>query len=200
MNRARDVRHVTHIFPTFLGLRLIPVGLWFLVVGLASSVGGRLPTGVLAVLVVLATASIWPIHLWYRREFGVVEPERLGLGRNWMILLGLGLAVLALSLGAQKLGGTATLVLLLVLVFFATAVLFALPRAFGGGTMAIALLSAVVVLGAALLLLIGRDPARFNYLGALFSLVVGVILCAAGVVEHLLMKRALDRLGSGDDV
>ncbi len=193
MSRAQDLRHLTQLFPTFLGLRLVPVGLWFLAVALVSPLPG-LHEGLLGALAALAAGAIWWVHLWYRREFGVVEPRRLGMGRSWALLLGLGVAVAAFGLGASRLGGTASLVLVLVLVLFVTAVLFALPRVFGGGLKVIALLAGVVLLGAVVLLAAGRDPVRFNHLGALFSLSVGAILIAAGAIEHRLMTRALDRL------
>ncbi len=196
----RDLRHITQIFPTFLGLRLVPAGAFFLIVGGASPLVGPVPTAAQAVLAVLAVAAIWWIHLWYRREFGVVEPARLGWSRSWMFLLGLGVAVLAMSLGARSFGGTTTLVLLVVLTLFATAVLYALPRTLGGGTMAVALVAAVVLLGAIVIMAMGSDPLRFNYLGAFFSLAIGVVLCAAGVAEHLSMKQALHGAGTGDDV
>ena len=199
MKRAEDLRRVTHLFPTFLGLRLVPVGLWFVVFVLAERLTGPVPTALHVVLAALAAAAIWPIHRWYRRELGVVEPERLGMGRNRVILLGLALAVLAFGLGAQRLGGTTAQVVLLVVILFATAVLYAQPRAFGGGLTGIALIIAAAVLGIPPLLAAGRDPASFNNLGALFALTVGVTLCAAGVLEHHLLKRQLGRLAESGD-
>ena len=200
MNRATDPRRVTHLFPTFLGLRLLPVSLFFLIVGIAPPLVGPLSTPVQAVLIIAAVGAIWPIHRWYRREYGVVEPARLALGRNWMILGGITVAFVAMGLGAHRLGGVETQVLLLVLVFFVTAVLFALPRVFGGGSMAITVLAAIVILGIALLLAAGRNPGWFNYLGSLFSFSVGLMLCAAGVLEHHLLTDALGRPGGGHDV
>lgn len=200
MTRVGDPRRITHLFPSFLGLRLVPVGLFFVIVGIASPLVGIVPTAALVALLAIAVAAVYPIHRWYRREFGVVEPERLALGRNWAILAGLLIAVLAMGVGAQRLGGTSAQVLLLVVVFFLTAALFALPRAFGGGGKALAALVAIVVLGVALLLAAGSDPVRFNHLGALFSLVVGVTLCTAGVIEHRLLARTFDRNGAGFDV
>lgn len=198
MSEPREFRHVTRLFPSFLGLRLLPVGAFFLAVGLASPLPGELPTPLQAVLLVIALAAIWPIHRWYRREYGTVEPERLGLGRNWVILAGLAVATVAMALGAQRFGGESRQVVLLVAVLLVTAVLYALPRAFGGGGLAVAVVAAIALLGAAVMLAVGRDPLGFNRLGTLFSLIVGIALSLAGWLEHRLLRRTLDRLGAGD--
>lgn len=117
-----------------------------------------------------------------------------------MILLGLAAPLVAMAVGARRLGGREPLVLILVLVFFATAVMFALPRSFGRGRAALAGLGAMAVLGAVLLVVVASDPARFNSLGMLFSLSVGASLCVAGVIEHRSLSRAMERLGApGDD-
>lgn len=200
MTGPEQARRVTRVFPAFLGLRLVPVGLFFLSIGVASPFPGETPTWVQAILFLAAAAAIWPIHGWYRREFGAVEPERLRLGRNWMILAGLVVAVLAMSAGAHRLGGISIQVLLVVVTFFLTAVLFALPRAFAGSSAELTLLAAMVVLGVAILLFAGRDPVSFNYLGALFSGAVGMMLCTAGVIEHRRLIRTLGRPGTAGDV
>lgn len=200
MTRTEDLRHVTHIFPTFLGLRLIPVGLLFLIVGVAAPLVGRIASGPRALLAVLAVAAIWPIHRWYRREFGTVEPERLGLGRSWMILAGLVAALLVFGLGASRVGDDFRLVLLLVLILFATVVLYALPRAFGSGRLLPGAVIAVAVGVGALFVFLARDPARFASIGSLFSATVGVLLCLAGWIEHVQMTRAMERLGKSEDV
>lgn len=198
MSEPRELRHVTRLFPSFLGLRLLPVGGFFLGVGLASMLPGELPSSVQAVLLVVSVAAIWLIHRWYRREYGRVEPERLGLGRNWTILAGLAVAAVAMAIGAQKFGGEGRQVVLLVMVFLVTAVLYGLPRAFGGGGLAMAVVAAIAVLGAAVILAVGRDPLGFSRLGTLFSVIVGIALAVAGWLEHRLLRRTFDRLESGD--
>ena len=40
MNRSADPRRVTHLFPAFLGLRLLPVGLFFLILAIAAPTVG----------------------------------------------------------------------------------------------------------------------------------------------------------------
>ena len=200
MNQIADPRRVTHLFPAFLGLRLLPVAAFFLVVGVAAPTVGPLSTPVQAVMVVAALVAIWWIHSWYRREFGVVEPERLALGRSWMILIGISVAFVAMGVGAHQIGGVETQVLFVVLVFFATAVLFALPRAFGGGAGAIGLLAVIVLAGVAVLLVAGRNPSWFNYLGSLFSVAIGGMFGAAGIIEHRLLADALGASEGGGDV
>ena len=192
MRHQDTLRSVTHLFPGALGLRLLPVGLWFL----AISIPGLRPfPGPLhLVLGLLAALSIWPIHRWYRARYGFVQPERLRFGRNWAILLGLVVAGGALGLGAA-LPGVGTLVLTLVLVLFGTAVAFALPQPFPGGRLAAVLLLLVAGLCAVLLITLTRDPAPLGSMGGLFSRSVGALLCLAGVIEHRLLTRALDKLG-----
>lgn len=196
MKQPTEIARITHVFPNFLGLRLVPVGLWFLVVGAASPVVGRVPTVLQAVLAIVAVAAIVPVHRWYRGRFGVVEPERARLGRNWTVLAGLVVAAAIFAVGTGALGGTSSQVLLLVLVFFLVTVLFAVPRTLAGSRLDSAIVAGVGVLGAALLLRVGLDLERFNYLGALFSILVGLILCITGWIEHRSLVRTL---GPGTD-
>lgn len=50
------------LFPTFLGLRLVPMGLWFLTVGMLAPLPGRLSTSLYGALLALTAAAIWAIH------------------------------------------------------------------------------------------------------------------------------------------
>lgn len=200
MNRADDLRRVTHLFPTFLGLRLVPFGLWFLAIGLTSPLVNRISNAVHLVVVALVIAAIWRIHRWYRREYGTVEPERLGLGRNWPILGGWVAALVVFGLGAAQIGDDFRLVLLLVLVLFATVVLFALPRAFGPDRLLTAVVPAVALVAGAGFVYLALDPARFASIGSLFSSTLGILFCLAGWIEHRQMTRAMEQLASGDDV
>ncbi len=183
-----DIRRVTTLFPVFLGLRLVPTGLWFLavplpVLGPFASWGHRL-------LLVAAIGATWALDRWYRRRYGSVEPERLSFGRNWAFLAGLVAVAAALAFGSRAFGLGPTVVFA-VLALFASAIAFSLPRALARGPLAAGLFLAAAALGAALLVAVGRGPETFGSLGAAFSLAVGALLVLAGAIEHGLLRRAL---------
>ncbi len=182
------IRRVTTLFPVFLGLRLVPTGLWFLavplpVLGSFASWGHRLS-------LVAAIAVTWAVDRWYRRRYGTVEPEKLSFGRNWALLAGLLAVPAALAFGTRAFGlGPA--VVFAVLALFASAIAFSLPRALARGPFAAVLFLVAAASGAALLVVVGRGPESFGSLGAAFSLATGALLVLAGAIEHRLLRRAL---------
>lgn len=187
MQRPEPYRSLTTLFPMALGLRLLPVGAWFLAISLPGL--GRFPSAAHLALGAVALLAILPIHRWYRTRYGFVQPDRLRLGRSWALLAGLAAAGLALGLGGNLLG-LGPLVVILVLILLATVVAFALPRPFAGGRVATALLVIVAGLCAVFLVAWSRDPARLGSMGTLFSVSAGALLCLAGLAEHRLLARA----------
>lgn len=193
MTNLDTLRHVTRLFPIFLGLRLLPVGAWFLLVSLG---GMDWFPGWPHLALLAAVAAIWPIHRWYQERYGTVEPERLSFGRNWALLAGVVGGYLALGLGAAS--GMRPLMLALLLIVLATVALFALPRSFTGDRRTTAMFLAAAGLCGLLLLVPFRDPTRLGAVGRWFSLSIGLLLCLAGWIEHYSLARAVRRLGEGD--
>lgn len=187
MSDPHRLREITRIFPTFLGLRLLPAGFWFLLVPIPAL--GLFASPAHLALMVVAAAATWPIHLWYRRRYGRVEPERLRLGRGWALLTGLVAAYLALAMGAAAFGHH-RLVLLLVVVLFLTAAALARPRPLAGGSRPALAFWGVAGLAALLLLWVTREPRQLAAAGDLFSLGVGVLLVLGGLIEHASLRRA----------
>ena len=196
MRQLDTLRDITYLFPVFLGLRLVPAGLWFLAVAIPGL--GGFPSAFHLVLLLLAAAAVWWIDRWYRARYGIVQPAKLRLGRSWALMLGLAAAWLALRLGAAAVG-LRPVVIILAVILFVTAVLFALPRAFPGGRLATAFLLIAAALCAVLMIVLTRDPASLGATGAVFSLAVGLMLCLAGAIEHGLLARAFTRLGEKRD-
>lgn len=186
MRELEALRQLTTLFPLFLGLRLLPVGLWFVLVSMGF---GQFPSALHGLLMVVAAAATWAIHRGYRERYGVVEPERLRFGRNWALLAGLTAAYLALAVGAARLGPR-PLVIVLVVIVFATGALYALPRFLSGARLA-AGFGVVAVSCAALVAALPRDPARLGEVGWMFSLALGLALSIAGWAEHRSLVRAL---------
>jgi hypothetical protein len=185
-------REVTHLFPVFLGLRLLPVGLWFLIAALPG-VGG-FGSSLHKLLLVVAIAAVWWTHRWYRERYGVVEPRKLSLGRSWVLLFGWLAAVVAMSFGGALLG-LRPLVLLVVLILLATAALWSLPRLFGPGAPLLTAFIALAAVAGVLMLGATRDPADLGAGGGLFKISVGVLLCLAGVLEHRSLVDAFEGAG-----
>jgi hypothetical protein len=183
-------RRVTRLVPSVLGLRVVPIGLWFLAAPALGPFHGSLsqmaPLGI-------AVAVVWGIHRWYGARYGRVEAWTVRLERQRALLPGLGAAMLALAAGSAALEPR-ELILLLVLVLFATAVGLVWPRRVSRALFPIAAVASAAVAGATALLLWGLDPTRLGSLGDLFSLSVGAVLCLAGVVEHLALARVFEEL------
>lgn len=182
------LRKVTHLFPTFLGLRLVPLGLWFVAAPLGLF--GPFTEWNQAVPVAVAVAATWAIHRWYASRYGTVEPVKLRFGRNWALLLGVLAGYAALALFPRTLA-LEPLVLVVVLVVFAAAIAFMLPRALAGGRGAVAVFLAVAALAAVLMLALTRGAAGVGSLGASLSMLTGVLLVLAGGIEHWLLVRAM---------
>lgn len=197
MRELEAYRDVTRAFPHFLGLRMVPVGVWFLLVPALGPFDAR-PALVAPLLA--AVAASWGIGRWYRRRFGSVETGQASLGRNWPILLGLVAASLALAAASfARVLGPAMLVAVLVLILFATVVLVGWPRRFDRRSLAaVAVTGVVAIAGAVLLAVASHDPGRIGSTGDLFSVVVGSILCCSGLLEHRSLVRALAEPGGGD--
>lgn len=184
------LRRVTSLFPVFLGLRLLPVGLWF--IALAMPLFDPLQRWGDRVLLVVAIVATWAIDRWYRRRYGTVEPKKLRFGRNWALLLGVVAAWVALAVGPRA-TNLEPVVVLVVLLLFATAIAFALPRAPSGGPWPAGIFLLVAALGGALLVAMPREAAAFGSLGARFSLITGILLVLAGGIEHHLLRRVMHR-------
>ncbi len=190
-NRLEQQREITRGFPTFLGLRLLPAGVWFVIVALMAPLSGELPTLPLAVLAAAMVGAIWWIHSWYGRELGTVQPPRLELSRSRAFLVAIGVAAVAMWLSSSTLDAQGTLVLFLTLLLLVSAASFALPRVAGGGGGAIAIVIAIVALGVAAILFVARDPETLGSVGMLFSLTVGLMVSVAGLLEHRHMMAVL---------
>lgn len=182
------LRKVTHLFPIFLGLRLVPLGLWFIAAPLGLF--GPMTEWNQGVPVTVAVVATWAIHRWYASHYGTVEPVKLRFGRNWALLIGVlaGYAALALTPRALDLE---PLVLIVALVLLATAIAFMLPRALAGGHRAVAVFLVVAVAGAVLVLATSRSADGLGSLGTALSAVTGVLLVLAGGIEHWLLVRAM---------
>jgi len=196
MLAPRDASRLTRLFPTFLGLRLLPFGLWFLLA--AASGAGLVRAGLHLWALPLVLVATWLIHRRYRQHFGVVEREHIPLGRNWAILACLLVAYLALRFVAVD---TDPLLLLqiLVLLLFLTAVLLFLPTLGQGLAVAAVFVGAALFLALPLLLFVtgGEQP---GYGGAAFSLCLGFVLAVAGILDHFLLSRSLQQNGTGAGV
>lgn len=185
------VSRLTRLFPAVLGLRLLPFGLWFLLA--AASGAGVAPPSLHFSMLPLALLATWLVHRLYRRRFGTVERERLPLGRNWAILGCLAAAYLALRLFSVETDPLRLLQILVVLLFF-TAVLLFLPT-LGQGLAVVAIFVGLTVFLALPLLLFVTGSQEPGYGGAVFSFCLGLVLTAAGIVDHVLLVRSLGRIG-----
>ncbi len=183
-------RKFTQLFPAFRGLRLLPLGLWFVAAPLG--VFGPLTERNQALPVVVAVASTWAIHRWYARHYGTVEPVNLRFGRNWALLLGVLVGYAALA-AARRALDLEPLVLVVALVLFATAIAFVLPRVVASGWWAVAAFLALAAVGAVLLLAVTRGADGVGSLGVSFSVILGVLLILAGAIEHWLLRRTMRR-------
>lgn len=194
MHDPASLRKLTTLFPVFLGLRLVPVGLWF--ASLALPLPGTVPHPLHLVLLIAAAAAVWWIHGWYRRGFGMVEADRQRFGRSWALAGGLAAAYLALAAGTGRLE-THNLVLMLVVILFAAAAGWALPR-FLDGLRLVGAIALVALAAATLLVALPSEPERLGAAGWLFSLALGLVLCAAGWAEHQALTAALPPGPSGE--
>jgi hypothetical protein len=192
LRALESCRATTRAFPTLLGLRVVPIGAWFLLVPALGPF--RLTT--LVTPLVVALVATWWTDRWYRRTFGSVEPERARLGRSRRILYGVLAAQVAMAAGsAALLPGPATLVGTLVVILFATVVLFGWPASFGSeSNLESGALGIVAVVSGAILVSASHDPERIGTTGDLFSLLAGAILCLAGIIEHRSLSRAFSAL------
>ena len=181
------VRKLTTLFPVFLGLRLVPAGLWFL--SLALPLPGTVFHPLHVALLIAAVVGTWWIHRWYGERFGRVEAERQRFGRSWVLAGGVAAAYLALAGGTGRLD-TRNLVLVLTLIVFAAGAGWALPRFLSGGRMA-AGVALVAVLAAIILIAMPSEPAGLGAMGWLFSLALGLVFCLAGWAEHRSLTTAL---------
>lgn len=191
MTDPNEASRLTRIFPAVLGLRLLPAGLWFLTA--AASGAGVAPRGLHFWLLPPALLATWVVHRLYRRRFGSVERERLPLGRSWAILGFLLAAYATLRLVSAE---TDPLLLLqiLVVLLFVTAVLLFVPTLGQGLAVAAGFLGLAMFLALPLLLFVtGSDEPGCG--GAIFSLCLGMVLTVAGIVDHVLLVRSLERTG-----
>lgn len=190
LSNPSALRTVTQLFPVFMGLRLLPFGLWFAIAPLG--VVGPMTEWNQAVPVAVAVVATWAIHVWYASHYGRVEPRKLRFGRNWALLLAVVVGYTALALTPRTLD-IRPVVLLVVLVVFATAIAIMLPRALTRGYGAIAAFLVLAAAGAVILLVLTRGDAGISSLGVSLSLITGVLLILAGAIEHWLLLRALGR-------
>ena len=190
------VRKLTTLFPVFLGLRLVPAGVWFL--SLALPLPGTIPHPLHWAVLIAAVVGVWWAHRWYGERFGRVEAARRRFGRSWVLAGGLAAAYLVLAGGTGRLE-TRSLVLVLALIVFAAGAGWALPRFLGGARLAVAV-GLVAVLAAAILVAVPSEPAGLGAMGWLFSLALGLVLCIAGWVEHRSLTAAFETATVAEDV
>jgi hypothetical protein len=182
--RCRDV---TRDLPSFLGLRLLPVGVWFLVApALGRFEASRAHYGL---AIAAAVAIVW-IDRLYRRRFGTVVTDRVRLGRARGLVAGAAVAYLALF-AASSLPGTEALVGALVAIVFGTAAVVVRPLAFGAPRRRLEAVALGVAFGGAAAVAAAGSPLAHRGAGVLLCLAMGVLLCLAGVAEHLALRAAL---------
>ena len=200
MKSPEELERLTRRFPSVLGLRLLPFGIWFLILGL----GMRFTTGLsagwpppltadswlaYAVLLPVVVWFTWVIHRRYRLRYGAVEPGRLRFGRGWV--LGGGALAAYLLNRTYGLEDPELLLVTTVPVLFVTAVLMVLPISLRGGMARLRLPFLLVALAAGgWLFWLVADGGRIGSVGVVFSLLLGALLTAAGAVEHRALVRA----------
>lgn len=179
----QQIRYVTQNYSNLQGLRLIPIGLWFLIAGLV-------PPGCTIATLVIALVMTWLIGVYYSRQFGRVRPTTSPSWKSYLVAL-LALAVVIAAWTADTylkppidvLGLTIALGLFLVW----------LQPTYRPRLHYLAV--AILVAGVSLLRLLRLSPDHpISYPMLAGSLGILLVLLVGGLFDHLLLVRAFKTL------
>ena len=189
MIEAKRVHLITSIFPFLWGLRLLPLGLFVLAAG-ANDARLIPPLSHFLGLPVVVLLT-WMIHRYYRRSFGVVEPEACGTAALGTLFRAIGLALIAV-LAFDLIARLRVSMTGIVMAGFEFALLFLVLRR--PYRLAYAIAGAVLLCGFLLLsfrIPSGIDDRVFEPGGLLQNLFVGTVLILGGIADHVVLTRSL---------
>ena len=202
MQDLKRVRFVTENYHNLQGLKMVPLGLWFVAAG-AGDAGwwpwffktGRPVSHLLGLG--LAWFLSWLIGRYYKYNYGQVQPSPQTQRKGRLVtIVGLPALLIALAVDwSMKL--PVSLVALLITAYFLTAYLCSSGR-FRKHYVVIALLFA----GLGLMPLLLRVPLSDRIWGpggVMFTLLLGLGLIAGGILDHLLLVRTLKPLPEASD-
>ena len=190
MQNLAQMRFVTENFGALQGLRMIPFGVWFLIMAVGDLADipalrqGRLDYPLL--LMIAVGVSYWLIGVYYAHTYGQVTPLPKTKGQkllaNWPFLLFAAGIVLDLLLKLPVSFLAITL-----------SIFFLVPFAKGGPAFRwhYALIG-LVMLAISLLPLFLNSSLKSKFFapaGAYFLLGMGIALIVAGVIDHLWLHR-----------
>jgi hypothetical protein len=183
MNNLERIRAVTANFYLLQGLRLVPIGLWLMAAG--SGLLGAPGNCTLALPALLVTMALyWAAGRYYERNFGRVE--RAAADRRAENIAGV--VMLAALLVAQAIESVWRLpfsLLALVIAAFLFYVHWRTPGGFRKHYLGLAVLLAAL---SVVPLFLNRDA---QGLWPALQVVTGAALAAGGLLDHLVLSRAL---------
>lgn len=192
MEKLRQMRFVTENFELLQGLRMVPFGLWFLIMAIGDLAQipvlrqGRLDYPLL--LFIAVGGLYWWIGNYYTRNYGRVvhlpKSGRAKLLTGWPILL----FVVGIALDVWLQLPVSFLAMVLCLYFFVPFIM-ALPLV----RVHYALIGLVMLL-LSLMPLFVAGPLRMEFFapaGIYFLLGMGLALIVAGVIDHLWLRSVM---------